>query len=299
MPARGRLAHQVVTDPAGDRGEAAGRIDAGAGHRADQLVERVAPADVFAHQQQLAGRRDPGGGVARAGRFPEPPALGERAHSGDEGGVLDHDRCDPAIDAPRRRRPASPSRRLARGRRSAAAAPSAAPPRRRRSPPAAPGRRPGPRSRPRATRRRPRRCLRRAGSRGRGPRDRSAWRRPPAGRCRRPRSPSAPRRRPAPRPRRRRCDGAPGRAPAPRRRALARTRRRPGPGDDRGSGRGRREGRRRRRPHRRDRGSAGWSAPAAAADRRWQWQRCADHRRSGPACGSRPARPRSSAARRA
>src|SRR3546814_6287088 len=61
----------LIAAPRRQQDESGSRVDSSARHRADQLVERVMPPNILAHQLDRARRRAEGGGVGRAGRAAE------------------------------------------------------------------------------------------------------------------------------------------------------------------------------------------------------------------------------------
>src|SRR3546814_11573914 len=60
------LFHQLIAAPRRQQDESGSRVDSSARHRADQLVERVMPPNILAHQLDRARRRAEGGGVGRS-----------------------------------------------------------------------------------------------------------------------------------------------------------------------------------------------------------------------------------------
>src|SRR3546814_9178753 len=61
-----RLFDQFIAASRRQQDETAGRVDAGAGEGADQLVERIVAPDILARAKDGAGRRAEGGGMDRS-----------------------------------------------------------------------------------------------------------------------------------------------------------------------------------------------------------------------------------------
>lgn len=89
------LHRQLVAGATGDDGEAVAGIDASGCHRADQLVERVVPAHVLAHQQQVC-HRDPRSRLHGSRRWRHSTAAVRAGRRGRDAATLHRSRVSPA-----------------------------------------------------------------------------------------------------------------------------------------------------------------------------------------------------------
>ena len=82
MPAIGRLLHHLDRDPAGEEQQAIAAGDAAPRHRADQLVERVVPADILADEHDALAAAPERGGMDGVGLAIERLERRQRLHGG-------------------------------------------------------------------------------------------------------------------------------------------------------------------------------------------------------------------------